>query len=75
MLYGVTTESLPLCSQCGRPAPRVFPREKVGQVCSNCYEAIARRRPEWSAREIVGIATLLLGSALLMIALIALLVR
>jgi hypothetical protein len=53
----------------------VFPREKVGEVCSSCYELLARRRPEWSGREIVGIASLLLGSALVMIALIALLLR
>jgi hypothetical protein len=36
---------------------------------------MARRRPEWSAREVIGIASLLLGSALLMVALVALLVR
>ena len=71
----MSTESLPQCAQCGRAAPRVFPRDKVGQVCSNCYEALARRRPEWSPLEIVGILGLLLGSALLMVAIIALLVR
>jgi hypothetical protein len=71
----VSTPSLPLCAQCGRPSTRVFPRDKIGEVCSSCYESLARRRPEWSVREIVGIATLLLGSALLMVALIALLVR
>ena len=71
----MSTESLPLCAQCGRPSTRVFPREKIGQVCSTCYETLARRRPEWSTLEIVGILGLLLGSALLMIAIIALLVR
>lgn len=71
----MTTESLPACAQCGRTSTRLFPREKVGEVCSTCYEAIARKRPEWSAREIVGILSLLIGSALLMIAIIALLVR
>ena len=71
----VSTESFPLCAQCGRPSRRVFPRDKVGEVCSTCYEAIARRRPEWSALEILGIVGLLLGSALVMIAIIALLVR
>jgi hypothetical protein len=71
----VSVESLPVCAQCGRSNGPLFPRDKVGDVCSSCYETIARERPEWSAREIVGIASLLLGSALLMIAVIALLVR
>jgi hypothetical protein len=71
----VSTESLPVCAQCGRSNGRLFPRDKAGDVCSTCYEAIARKRPEWSAREILGIAGLLLGSALLMIAIIGFLVR
>lgn len=71
----MSTESLPQCAQCGRPSTRVFPRDKVGEVCSSCYETLARKRPEWSALEILGILGLLLGSALLMVAIIALLVR
>lgn len=66
---------MPSCDNCGRTVERLFPREPAGQVCSTCYETIGRRRPEWSAREIFGIAALLLGSALVMIAIIALLVR
>ena len=70
----MTTQSS-TCAHCGRHADRLFPREKVGPVCATCYEVLGRQRPEWSRLEILGIAGLLIGSALLMIALIAFLVR
>lgn len=78
MLRRVATDLIaggPTCAECGRRREPLFPREPVGPVCSTCYETLARRRPEWSALEIVGIAVLLLGSALLVIAVIALIVK
>ncbi|GAC1441314.1 MAG: hypothetical protein NVSMB55_08740 [Mycobacteriales bacterium] len=72
---GAMTSPMPLCAHCGRPSERVFPRDKAGDVCSSCYEVIARRRPEWSRLEVLGVIGLVVGSALLMVAVVALLVR
>jgi recombinational DNA repair protein (RecF pathway) len=71
----VSTPSLQRCAKCGRSTDRLFPRDRVGRVCATCYETVGRQRPEWSRLEIAGIAGLMLGSALLVIAVIALLVR
>ena len=75
MLHPVATDPLPACDNCGRASERLFPRDKVGQVCGSCYESLGRMRPEWSRLEVLGVFGLLIGSALLMIALIGLLVR
>ena len=80
MLSAVTTESMEAaaaktCARCGRASERLFPRPPVGQVCASCYESVARQRPEWSRLEIVGVVGLLLGSALLVIAVIAVIAR
>lgn len=41
-------------------------------MCASCYEVIGRQRPEWSRLEIAGVAGLLLGSALIVVGVIAL---
>lgn len=74
-MIGVTAASLPACARCGKSADTLFPREPVGDVCSGCYESLGRLRPEWSRLEVLGVVGLLLGSALLVIALLALLLR
>jgi hypothetical protein len=71
----VTAASAPTCARCGRQSEPLFPREPIGQVCASCYETLGRLRPEWSRLEILGIAGLLLGSALIVLAVIALLLR
>ncbi len=63
------------CARCGRVTEHLFPREPEGQVCSSCYESLARKRPEWSRLEILGIAGLLIGSALIVLAIVALILR
>lgn len=75
MLSGVSADSMQACAHCGRLQERLFPRERVGQVCSSCYESLGRLRPEWSRMEILGVLGLLVGSGLLVVAVIALLVR
>lgn len=74
MTTGVEGETA-ACSRCGRPADRLFPREPAGRVCSACYESLARKRPEWSRLELLGVVGLLLGSALIVLAIVALIVR
>jgi hypothetical protein len=63
------------CANCGRSGGTLFPQGKNGSVCATCYESLARRRPEWSRLEVLGVAGLLLGSALITLGIIALLVR
>lgn len=80
MLSRVTTEppaaaAVLTCDRCGRTSDRLFPRPPVGQVCATCYESVARQRPEWSRLEIAGVVGLMLGSALLVVAVIALVAR
>jgi hypothetical protein len=71
----VTSATVPGCAKCGRTADKLFPREPIGQVCSHCYETLGRLRPEWSTLEILGILALLVGSALIVVAVVALIVR
>ena len=77
MLSAVTTEATEdaadarVCARCGRTSDRLFPRQPAGHVCATCYESIGRQRPEWSRLEILGVVGLMIGSALLVVALIA----
>ena len=84
MLCRVTTESpeaaadAQTCAHCGRRSEQLFPRDPVGRVCPTCYESLGRQRPEWSRLEIAGVVSLMIGSGLIvvgLIALVALLVR
>ncbi|MCU1589903.1 MAG: hypothetical protein JWP11_1159 [Frankiales bacterium] len=69
----MTSPTLPLCPQCGQPSEVIDGTE--ADICPSCREAPVSERPAWSALEIAGVVGLLLGSACIVIAIVAVVVR